>query len=354
MAIADLLEEVRETLRLKHMSLSTERAYLDYIRRFIKFHNKRHPRNMGAEEVRAFLSHMAIEGKVSASTQNVAFNALLFLYRNVLHIELGDLNSTLRAKRPARLPIMFSPAQIQELLGHTRGSHYLMAGLLYGSGLRLMECVRLRVKDIDFEYRQLIVRDAKGQKDRRTMLPQSLIEPLQKQLEKARALHRKDLEEGFGAVYLPEALARKYPNASKEWAWQWVFPSARRSIDPRSGVERRHHQKEDGLQRAVKLAIKAAGLNTQGSCHTLRHSFATHLLEAHYDIRTVQELLGHKDVRTTMIYTHVLNRPGLAVNSPLDINQGHINRVSQGHSLQSGKDGSIDAYQSADEFDDED
>lgn len=328
MVIADLLEEVRTAVRLKHLSLSTEQSYLDYIRRFIKFHNRRHPRSMGAPEVRAFLSHLAIHDGVAASTQNVAFSALLFLYRNVLGIELGDLASTVRARRPARLPVVFSPAQTRILLSHMRGTHHLLAALLYGSGLRLMECVRLRVKDIDFEYGQIIVRDGKGQKDRRTMLPQSLAGALRGQLEKARELHQRDLNEGYGSVYLPTALSRKYPGADRQWTWQWVFPATRRSVDPRSGIERRHHIQEDGLQRAVKRAVAAAGLNNQGSCHTLRHSFATHLLEAHYDIRTVQELLGHKDVRTTMIYTHVLNRPGLAVSSPLD-NVNSRSRLSE-------------------------
>ncbi len=318
MPITDLLDDVTQTMRLKHLSLHTERSYLYHIRRFIAFHNRRHPRHMGAPEVRAYLTHLAVEGQVAASTQNIAFSALLFLYREVLHIELDELASTVRARRPERLPVVFSPGQVQALLGQLRGSHHLMASLLYGSGLRLMECVRLRVKDIDFEYRQIIVRDGKGQKDRRTMLPQSLARPLREQLERARLLHRQDVEEGYGEVYLPDALARKYRSAAREWAWQWVFPAARRSIDPRSGAQRRHHTKEDGLQRAVKQAIKAAGLDKHGSCHTLRHSFATHLLENHYDIRTVQELMGHKDVRTTMTYTHVLNRRGLSVRSPLD------------------------------------
>jgi integron integrase len=318
MPISDLLEEVQKTMRLRHMSLHTERSYLDTIRRFIHFHNRRNPRHLGAGEVRAYLSYLAVEGKVAASTQNVAFSALLFLYREVLGIDLGDLSGTVRARRPARLPVVFSPGEVQIVLGHLRGQHHLMASLLYGSGLRLMECVRLRVKDIDFEYGQITVRDGKGQKDRHTMLPQALALPLREQLERARALHRQDVEEGYGEVYLPDALARKYRSAAREWSWQWVFPAARRSVDPRTGAQRRHHVLEDGLQRAVKKAIGAGGLNKNASCHTLRHSFATHLLEAHYDIRTVQELLGHKDVSTTMIYTHVMNRPGLNVRSPLD------------------------------------
>ncbi|HVF09861.1 MAG TPA: integron integrase [Abditibacteriaceae bacterium] len=318
MPISDLLEEARQTMRLKRLSLHTERAYLDTIRRFITFHHRRHPRSMGAGEVRAYLSHLASERNVAASTQNVAFNALLFLYRDVLQMELGDLSTTLRAQRPARLPVVYAPGEVQALLGRMSGTHHLMARLLYGSGLRLMECVRLRVKDIDFEYGHVVVRDGKGQKDRHTILPQSLVPPLREQIERARLLHRKDLEDGHGEVYLPAALARKYRSAARELAWQWVFPASKLSLDPRTGARRRHHLLEDGLQRAVKKAILEAGLNKNGSCHALRHSFATHLLEAHYDIRTVQELLGHKDVSTTMIYTHVMNRPGLNVRSPLD------------------------------------
>lgn len=316
--IADLLDSVRQTMRVRHLSLRTESAYLSTIRRYIRFHGRRHPRNLGVPDIRDYLSHLATEGQVAASTQNVAFNALLFLYRDVLEIELPPLGGVLRAQRPERLPVVFTPDEVQRLLQHIEPSHHLAASLLYGAGLRLMECVRLRVKDIDFEYRQIMVRDGKGEKDRRAVLPETLIEPLQKQLSSARLLFDLDRETGTAAVHLPSAVARKYPAAVGEWAWYWLFPAPRLSVDPRSQKVRRHHIGEDGLQRAVKKALKKSGIAKNGSCHTFRHSFATHLLENGYDIRTVQELLGHKDVRTTMIYTHVLNRGGRAVVSPLD------------------------------------
>jgi integron integrase len=280
MPIFDLLEEARQTMRLKRLSIHTERAYVDTIRRFIAFHQRRHPRRMGAEEVRAYLSYLVSERNVAASTQNVAFNALLFLYRDVLQVDLGDLSSTLRARRPARLPVVYSPGEVQALLTQMSGTHHLMASLLYGGGLRLMECVRLRVKDLDFEYGQIIVRDGKGQKDRQTILPQSLVLPLREQIERVRVLHQKDVDAGCGKVYLPDALTRKYRNAARELAWQWVFPASKLSLDPRTGAKQRHHILEDGLQRAVKKAIAEAGLSKNGSCHSLRHSFATHLLEA--------------------------------------------------------------------------
>ena len=273
---------------------------------------------MGAAEIEAFLTHLAVKENVAASTQNQAFSALLFLYRDVLHKELDGPINALRAKKPKRLPTVLTKEEVYRLLGHLSGDHLLMAKLLYGSGLRLMECLRLRVKDIDFSQYQIIVRDGKGQKDRVTMLPKSLIAPLQAHLQSVERLHQEDLARGFGSVYLPYALERKYPNADREWIWQYVFPSQRLSVDPRSGVVRRHHLDESGLQKAVRAAARAAGIPKKASCHTFRHSFATHLLENHYDIRTVQELLGHKDVKTTMIYTHVLNRGGLAVRSPLD------------------------------------
>jgi integron integrase len=314
-----LLDLVRNTIRLKHYSIRTERAYIDWIRRFILFHHKRHPASMGAPEISAFLAHLAVEGKVAASTQTQALSAIVFLYREVLKRDVGSLGEVARAKRPERLPVVFSRAEVRGVLAHLDGAHWLMASLLYGAGLRLMECIRLRVKDIDFAYRQILVRDGKGQKDRVTMLPQALVEPLKHQLEKAKVLHEQDLTEGFGQVYLPFALDRKYAQASREWGWQYVFPARRRSIDPRSGKERRHHIDEKALQEAVKKAVRAANILKPGSCHTFRHSFATHLLEAGYDIRTVQELLGHKDVRTTMIYTHVLNRGGKGARSPLDM-----------------------------------
>ncbi len=312
-----LLDRVRDAIRLKHYSIRTETAYVDWIRRYILFHDKRHPKDMGAPEVEAFLTHLAVHEHVAASTQNQAYSALLFLYREVLHQDLGPINA-LRAQKPKRLPIVLTKDEVQRVLSHLSGTHQLMARLLYGSGLRLMECVRLRVKDLDFAQRAIIVRDGKGEKDRITILPESLIAPLQDHLQHVRRLHQEDLAQGYGAVYLPYALERKYPNASREWIWQYVFPSERLSVDPRSASVRRHHVDESGLQRAVREAARQAGIHKRVTCHTLRHSFATHLLQNGYDIRTVQELLGHKDVRTTMIYTHVLSRGGLAVRSPLD------------------------------------
>ncbi|MGY6216460.1 integron integrase [Methylolobus aquaticus] len=312
------LVQVRDRIRLKHYSLRTEQAYMQWIRRYILFHGKRHPKDMGAPEVEAFLSHLATERKVSASTQTQALSALLFLYREVLGIELPWLDNLVRAKKPERLPVVLTVAEVAAVLGKLEGRNALMANLLYGSGLRLMECLRLRIKDIDFGMRQITVRDGKGFKDRVTMLPDSVIESLQRYLEKVRELHQADLGAGFGEVYLPYALARKYPSAGREWGWQYVFPSSKRSIDPYSGVERRHHLDEKVLQRAVRQAVRDADLTKPASCHTLRHSFATHLLQAGHDIRTVQELLGHKDVSTTMIYTHVLNKGGKGVQSPLD------------------------------------
>ena len=313
-----LLDQVRAKIRLKHYSIRTEQAYVDWIRRYILFHGKRHPQEMGKPEVEQFLSHLAVERNVAASTQNQALSAILFLYKEVLEKNIGWLDDVERAKRPARLPVVLTAAEVRAVLAHLEGRHRLMANLLYGAGLRLMECVRLRVKDLDFEYRQITVRDGKGQKDRLTMLPDALAGPLQTHLADVKILHEQDLQEGFGNVYLPFALERKYPNAGREWGWQYVFPASQRSIDPRSNIERRHHLDEQTLQRAFKSAVRASGITKPASCHSLRHSFATHLLMAGYDIRTVQELLGHKDVSTTMIYTHVLNRGGKGVVSPLD------------------------------------
>lgn len=313
-----LLDQVRDAIRVRHYSMRTEEAYVYWIKRFIFYHEKRHPLHMGEQEVSKFLSHLAVEGKVSASTQNQALSALLFLYQEVLKQELGWINNVKRAKKPSHLPVVFTKEEAKAVLLRLEGTKWLMASLLYGAGLRLMECLGLRVKDIDFSYNQITVRDGKGGKDRLTMLPGSLQEPLKKHLEKVRILHEQDLKEGFGKVYLPFALAKKYPNAEREFAWQYVFPASNRSIDPRSGIERRHHIYETVLQKAVKAAVRAAGINKPASCHTFRHSFATHLLEDGYDIRTVQELLGHKDVSTTMIYTHVLNKGGKGVRSPLD------------------------------------
>ncbi len=313
-----LLDQVRETLRRKHYSLRTERAYVDWIKRFILFHDKRHPAEMGSAEIAAFLTHLAVDEHVAASTQNQAYSALLFLYREVLQKEFPFPLQALRAKKPKRLPTVLTRDEVRQVFAHLSGSYLLMARLLYGSGLRLMECLRLRVKDVDFHYRTITVRDAKGEQDRITILPESLVEPLQDHLRIVKRTHEEDLAKGYGAVYLPYALERKVPHASTEWGWQYVFPANRLSVDPRSGIVRRHHLDESGLQKAIRQAARLAGISKPVSPHTLRHCFATHLLEAHYDIRTVQELLGHKDLRTTMVYTHVLQRGGLAVRSPLD------------------------------------
>lgn len=314
-----LLNQVRDTLRRKHYSFRTEQTYTDWIRRFILFHGKRHPREMNEVEVGEFLTSLARDGRVAASTQNQALSALLFLYKQVLEQEIGWLKGVERAKRPARLPVVLAREEVGKILEHLRGTHRLMAELLYGSGLRLMECVRLRIKDVDFAYAQIAVRDGKGGKDRITMLPIHSVQRLERHLQKIKAQHEEDLEAGFGNVYLPGAVERKYPKAKYEWAWQYVFPSSRISTDPRTGERRRHHTEESSLQLAMKKAVRAARVTKPATCHTLRHSFATHLLENGSDIRTVQELLGHKDVSTTMIYTHVLNKPGIGVRSPLDM-----------------------------------
>jgi integron integrase len=313
-----LLDQVRDRIRVKHYSIRTETQYLQWIRRFILFHDKRHPRDMGAAEVEAFLTHLAVEGRVAAATQNQALSALLFLYREVLGINLPWLDGVVRAKLPQRLPVVLTRREVSGLLDRMNGLHGMMARLLYGTGMRLMECVRLRVKDVDFEQGEIVVRDGKGAKDRVTMLPQSLIGPLQEHLRWRRQLFEDDKAKGRAAVYLPNALDKKYPNAETDWAWQYVFPAAGFSIDPRSGDERRHHVDEKALQRAVKKAVQASGIAKLATPHTFRHSFATHLLQSGYDIRTVQELLGHADVATTMIYTHVLNKGGRGVTSPLD------------------------------------
>ena len=313
-----LLVRVRDKIRLKHYSIRTEQAYTDWVRRFILFHEKRHPAEMGAAEVEKFLTHLAVEGKVAAATQNQAKSALLFLYREVLEIELPWLDDIAQAKDGKRLPVVMTVQESMRLLDEMEGTSGLIARLLYGTGMRIMEGVRLRVKDVEFSRREIIIREGKGNKDRVTMLPQSLVEPLQQHLKRVKTLHEKDLAAGFGDVYLPFALARKYPTAGREWHWQYVFPAAKRSIDPRSEVERRHHVTDQAVQRAVRQAARGAGINKPVTPHTLRHSFATHLLHSGYDIRTVQELLGHKDVQTTMIYTHVLNRGGRGVVSPLD------------------------------------
>jgi integron integrase len=313
-----LLDQVRSELRLRHYSIRTEQAYLHWIKRFIIFHNKRHPSDMGEAEISQFLSHLAEGLNVAASTQNQALSAILFLYRDVLGLSLHQLNNVQRAKKPARLPVVFTREEIRSVLAHLEGTKWLIVSLLYGSGLRLMECLRLRIKDIDFQYNQITVRDGKGSKDRVTILPEPLKEPLMRHLERVKALHEYDLRQGFGQVYLPYALERKYPHASRQWGWQYAFPAPKRSVDPRTGRLRSHHLAENVIQKVVSSAIQRAGVAKPGSCHTFRHSLATHLLEAGYDIRTIQELLGHKDVSTTMIYTHVLNKGGKAVKSPLE------------------------------------
>ncbi|APP76224.1 integron integrase [Xanthomonas vesicatoria] len=313
-----LLDQVRDRLRVRHYSLRTEQAYLSWIRRFILASGRRHPAQMGQAEVEAFLTRLATDGQVSAGTQNQALAALLFLYREVLRIELPWMENLVRAKRPRRIPVVLSREEVARLLAALEGPCWLMASLLYGSGMRLLECLRLRIKDVDDARGEIVVRDGKGGKDRRVPLPRSLKEVLQRQRERALLLHAADLAAGTGRVFLPHALARKYPNAGAEPGWQYLFPSARQSRDPRSGRVGRHHVSEEVLQRAVQMARRHAGIVKPATCHTLRHSFATHLLEAGHDIRTVQELLGHKDVATTQIYTHVLGCGASAVRSPLD------------------------------------
>ena len=315
-----LLDQVREVIRFRHLSIRTEEAYVHWIRRFIFFHQKRHPKDMGAPEIEAFLTHLAVARNVAASTQNQALNALVFLYRHVLRFDPGQFGPIERAKRPVKLPVVLSRDEVKRLLvALPHGTLALMTRLLYGTGMRLMECLRLRVKDVDFDLNQIVVRDGKGAKDRVTLLPATLSDPLKEHLGRVKLLHETDLAAGFGRVYLPFALARKYPNADREWGWQYVFPAAKISTDPRTGAVRRHHASEQALQRAVRPAARLAGIHKPCSCHSLRHSFATHLLEAGYDIRTVQELLGHESVETTQIYTHVMQRPGLGVKSPLDV-----------------------------------
>jgi integron integrase len=313
-----LLDQVRNSLRRLHYSYRTEQAYLQWVRRFIYFHEKRHPRGMGEPEVAAFLTHLAVDRRVSASTQNQALNAILFLYKQVLEREIGLIQGVTRAKRSERLPVVMTHEEVQTVLRRLSGRDWLLACLMYGAGLRVMECLRLRVKDIDFGLSQIVVRDGKGQKDRVTPLPTLVIPALRQQIEEVRRLRESDLADGYGEVSTPFALARKYPNAVRELAWWYVFPASQRSRDPYSDRIKRHHLDESAIQKAVKQAVRAAGITKPVSCHTFRHSFATHLLNSGYDIRTVQELLGHKDVATTMIYTHVLNRGGRGVISPLD------------------------------------
>jgi len=315
-----LLQALKTEIRGRHYSIRTETAYLDWVRRFIAFHGYGDPKGMeGTVEVKEYLDFLAVEREVAASTQNQALNALVFFFNNALKKPFGEMETFVRAKRPQRLPEVMTREEVQALLAQMEGIAALMAGLMYGGGLRLMECLRLRVKDIDFARHQILVRDGKGQKDRVTMLPERFYEALKSHLEQVKSVYEQDRAQGSAEVFIWPALARKYPNAGKEWIWQYVFPAKSLSVDPRSGKVRRHHIHESVVQKAVKNAASRSGVNRKVSCHTLRHSFATHLLEAGYDIRTVQELLGHADVSTTMIYTHVLNRPGLSVKSPADI-----------------------------------
>ena len=314
-----LLDQVRYKIRLKHYSWRTEQAYINWIKRFIFFHNKKHPSKIGKEGIELFLTDLAVRQNVAASTQNQAFSALLFLYKDVLKIDFGENSiSALRAKRPQRIPVVLTVDEVVKIINSMTGTYQLMAKILYGCGLRLIECLRLRVQDIDLEKNQIIVRQGKGAKDRITMLPANIKQNLINQVEYVKKLHENDLRNGFGEVFLPDALAKKYKNAPKEFKWQFIFPAKKISVDPRSGSKRRHHLHESSISRAVKKAKNISGINKLISCHTFRHSFATHLLESGYDIRTIQDLLGHKDVKTTMIYTHVVNKGGSGVISPID------------------------------------
>ncbi len=316
-----LLDIVRGKIRLKHYSIRTEQAYTDWIKRYILHFDKAHPKDLGAAEVEAFLTHLAVARNVSANTQNQAKSALLFLYKEVLGSELPWLDDVQQAKTPKRLPVVLTQDEVSKILSRLEGTHHLVVSLLYGTGMRILEALRLRVKDVDFARKEILIRDGKGFKDRVTMLPLSLIAPLKAHLEKVKSLHEADLAKGYGAVYMPQALGKKYPYAAHDWAWQYVFPSGKLSVDPRSddAVIRRHHVQDQAIQRAVRQAVVDVGIVKPATPHTFRHSFATHLLESGYDIRTVQELLGHSDVATTMIYTHVLNKGGRGVSSPLDI-----------------------------------
>lgn len=313
-----LLEQVSDAIRVKHYSYRTEKTYVEWIRRYILFHNKRHPKDMGAQEIQAFITHLATERSVSASTQNQALSAILFLYRHVLQMEIDLPPELIRAQKSKTLPVVLTHQEAMTVIGRMTGVPQLMTKVLYGSGLRLTECLRLRVKDIDFGSHQIIVRDGKGENDRATVLPDSLIPALENHLKTVQAIHQKDLKDGFGESSLPYALSKKYPNAAKEWMWQYIFPASVRSIDPVSKKTKRHHIDPSVLQKAIRQSALSSGITKPVSPHVFRHSFATHLLQSGYDIRTIQELLGHKDVKTTMIYTHVLQRGGLAVRSPLD------------------------------------
>ncbi|RIL05182.1 MAG: integron integrase [Proteobacteria bacterium] len=325
-----LVADVRAALRLRHASPRTEESYLHWLRRFVVFHGGRHPARLGPDAIVAFLNHLALEAGVAASTQNQALNALVFVVRHALGLEMPELDALVRARRPRRLPVVLTAEEVRLVLAQLEGMPRLVASLLYGSGLRLLEALSLRVKDLDFASREIRLRDGKGRKDRVVPLPESLAPALREHLAtRVLRLHERDLADGFGETPLPDALARKYPNAAREWGWQWVFPASCRFVDAATGRERRHHFHETAVQRAVRRAVLAAGIAKPASCHTLRHSFATHLLARGYDIRTVQELLGHRDVKTTMIYTHVLNRGGLGVQSPLDFGEARSGRAPE-------------------------
>ena len=313
-----LLDQLRDALRSRHYSRRTEQAYCHWVKRFIYFHNVRHPMDMAEAEINAFLTHLAVKESVSASTQNQALSALLFLYRHAIRREIGDLGEVIRARKPTRLPVVITRDDVKSVLANLSGDKCLMASLMYGAGLRLMECLRLRAQDIDFSRNEILVRDGKGAKDRITMLPESLKTRMQDHLQKVRVTHERDLADGWGRVQMPNALDRKYPNAAKDWRWQWAFPQENRWINRQTGEQGRHHLDASLIQKAVRDAVTKAGLAKRATCHTFRHPFATHLLEDGYDIRTVQELLGHSDVKTTMIYTHVLNRGPAGVRSPID------------------------------------
>ena len=313
-----LLDRVSLTIRAKHYSRRTEEAYVYWIRKYILFHKKRHPKDLDASAITAFLGWLAVEQSVSASTQNQAFSAVAFLYKDVLHLDLGTIEHVPRARESVHVPVVMSVDEVRRVLGHLAGVPWLVASLLYGAGLRLQECLELRVKDLDFDRHEITVRRGKSQKDRRVMLPESVRQRLQQHLESVRLTHARDVVAGFGRVVLPDGLERKFPHAPTEWRWQFVFPAARVCRDPRLGPPSRYHLHESAVQRAVADAARGAGVAKRATCHTFRHSFATHLLEAGHDIRTVQELLGHADVSTTMVYTHVLNRGALGVKSPMD------------------------------------
>ncbi len=313
-----LLDQVRQSLRMRHRSARTEEAYLQWIRRYIRFHGHRHPRELGRDDITSFISSLAVERNVSSSTQTQALSALVFLYKHVLDVPFDWLDHIARARKPKRVPVVLTRREVAAVLDRLTGTYWLIASLLYGSGLRLLEACQLRIKDVDLERRELVIRDGKGRKDRRTVIAEHVIAPLRAQLQAVHELHQQDLLADAGHVALPSALARKYPNAERDWLWQWAFPATRIYIDPQSGRKRRHHIHESAVQKAVKAAAQAAGMTKRATCHSFRHSFATHLLERGYDIRTIQELLGHHDVTTTEIYTHVLNRGRFGVQSPLD------------------------------------